>query len=75
MTNQAAIQQLIPFSYAKRHGIVIRGTEDNKAVIGFEKMPSTIVCSELQRKLRLPLKLEKLPDGTLNKILGKTNNT
>jgi len=75
MTNEKPIQLLIPFNYAKRHGIVIRGIEDNKAVIGFEKTPSTTVFSELQRKLAMPLKLEKLPDGSFNKILAKTYET
>lgn len=75
MANESAIQQLIPFSYAKRHGVVIRGMEDNKVIICFEKMPSTLVFSELQRKLRLPLKLETLPAGTFNKLLAKTYET
>lgn len=75
MANQALIQQTIPFSYAKRHGVVIRGVEKDKVIIGFEKQPSTTIFSELQRKLGMPLKLEPLSHDAFVRVLAKTYET
>lgn len=75
MANQTLIQQTIPFSYAKRHGIVVLGTDAGKAIVAFEKPPSTTVFSELQRKLGMPLQLETLAPGQLTKRLAKMYET
>ena len=75
MLNQSLIQQSIPFAYAKRHGIIILGIKENKALVAFEKIPPITVFSELQRKLGMPLTFETLAPGKFSKLLAKTYET
>ena len=75
MANEALIQQSIPFSYAKRHNIVIRGVEDDKVVIAYCNKPNPIVLNELRRKLAMPLRLESISSDAFTKALARTYET
>lgn len=75
MSDNKILQVAIPFSYAKRHGVVVRGAEDDHAIVACKQTPSLAVFSELQRKLAMPLRLEEIDNETFNKLLAKTYET
>lgn len=65
----------IPFSFAKRNGVLFVGVEDNQAKIIYRNFPSIVVLNELRRYLNLPLTLEQVNDENFNKLLVKSYET
>jgi len=59
----------IPFSFAKRHGVLFTGITDQHANIWFKKEPSLSVLCELGRHFSLPLRLEKAEEEQFNHML------
>lgn len=65
----------IPFSFAKRHGILFTGIENHYAKIIYRDIPQLTVLNELRRHLNLPLKLESVDSETFGKLLVKHYET
>ncbi len=65
----------IPFTFAKRYGVLFTGIENNYAKIVYRKKPSTVVFAELQRHFHLPLLLENIDEETFSKLIVKTYET
>ncbi len=70
-----AVINPIPFSFAKRHGILFVGIENDQAKIIYRSHPTIPILNELRRHLKLPLTLEKVDDENFNKLLVKSYET
>ena len=65
----------IPFSFAKRFGVLFAGVEENQAKIIYRSEPTLTVLNELRRYLNLPLVLEQTNEEMFNKLLVKSYET
>ncbi len=65
----------IPFSFAKRFGVLFVGMENNQAKIIYRSEPTLSVLNELRRHLNAPLLLEQTNDENFNKLLVKNYET
>jgi general secretion pathway protein E len=63
------------FAFAKRHGILVRGVENNIAQIIYYQKPSLLVLNEIRRHLQLPLELQQVSAEHFNEQLVKTYET
>ncbi len=61
----------VPFAFAKRHGVLFTGIENNQAKIVYRNTPNTAILNELRRHFDLPLHLEKVDDETFSKLIVK----
>ena len=72
--------QRIPFSFAKKTGILVTeiespGTEGELAKVVYCQVPSSVHFAELRRYLGMPLKLEAVSDEVFNQQLVKFYET
>ena len=72
--------QKLPFSFAKKAGLLITGVEktvsgEDLAKIAYCRKPSTAHLLELRRYLDLPLRLEAISDEQFNQLLVKLYET
>lgn len=65
----------IPFSFARKHGVLFAGIENNEVKIFFHNNPHLIILNELRRYFDHPLKLEKVDEDFFNKLLVKSYET
>lgn len=65
----------IPFSFAKRYGVLVTGIEDNVAKIIYRGKPNISIINELRRHLNMPLRLEAVDDEIFGKLLIKSYET
>jgi len=65
----------VPFAFAKRHGVLYIGVENNRAKIIYRGKPSIAIINELRRYLDLPLTLEQVDEEKFGKLLVKTYET
>src|SRR3990167_8011994 len=65
----------IPFTFAKRYGVLIADANESHAKIICRKNPSTAILIELRRHLSTPYTLETVDDETFNKLLVKSYET
>lgn len=65
----------LPFSFAKRFGVLITQLEENSAIVVYRNQPSIAILNELRRYLNVPLKLEFVDDETFGKLLVKNYET
>jgi len=65
----------LPFSFAKRYGVLISQIEDNSAIVVYRNQPSITILNELRRYLNIPIKLESVDDETFGKLLVKNYET
>ncbi len=70
-----AVTNPIPFSFAKRNGVLFVGIEDDKAKIIYRSYPNISILNELRRHLNVPLMLEQVNDEQFNKLLVKNYET
>ncbi|HSW70308.1 MAG TPA: type II secretion system ATPase GspE [Gammaproteobacteria bacterium] len=70
----AAIQP-IPFSFAKRYGVLFAGIENDQAKIIYRNVPNILVLNELRRYLNHPLILEQVNEENFNQFLIKSYET
>lgn len=68
-------QQSIPFTFAKHHGVLVVGIENNHAKVIYRNRPSILILSELRRHLQMPLTLEAVDEDTFTKLLVKNYET
>ena len=59
----------VPFSFAKRHGILFTGITDGHANIAFRQKPSLALLCELNRYFEQPLALHATEDSEFNRLL------
>jgi general secretion pathway protein E len=71
----AATMNPIPFAFAKQHGVLFMGIENNLAKVIYRNNPSITVLNEIRRHLHLPLALEQVDDEKFNKLLVKNYET
>ena len=62
----------LPFSFAKRHGVLIKHTNANQATIAYRPGITTAVLSEVRRFLSIPLQLEAISAGQFDDLLSRT---
>jgi general secretion pathway protein E len=65
----------IPFTFAKRYGVLVTAIENGIANIIFRATPTAAVLSELRRHLAMPLALAEVNDETFTKFLVKAYET
>jgi general secretion pathway protein E len=65
----------IRFSFAKRHGVLLVGVENNIASIIYHQKPSLPVLNEIRRQLQMPLALAQVSSEEFNEQLVKTYET
>lgn len=63
---------MIPFAFAKRHGVLFTGVENDQAKVIYRSKPSITVINELRRHLTLPIFLEQVDEETFGKLLVRT---
>lgn len=63
------------FAFAKRHGVLVKGMEDDVVTLIFVRQPSLTVLSEIRRQLQKPLVLEQVNEEEFNAWLVKTYET
>jgi general secretion pathway protein E len=62
----------LPFTFAKRHGIVLRDSDNGIATCAVRKGITPAAVAEVQRLLRLPVKLERVTDDEFDQLLRRT---
>jgi general secretion pathway protein E len=65
----------IPFSFAKRFGVLLSTIENDIATIIFHAKPSPATLTELRRFLAMPLTLAQVSEEAFTKFLVKTYET
>lgn len=65
----------IRFAFAKRHGVLMLGVENNIASVIYHQKPSLTVLNEIRRQLQMPIVLEQVSDEKFNEQLVKTYET
>lgn len=65
----------IRFAFAKRHGVLMVGVENNIASVIYHQKPSLTVLNEIRRQLQMPIVLEQVSDEVFNEQLVKTYET
>jgi general secretion pathway protein E len=60
---------LLPFSFAKRFGILVTKIENNIAKIIYHQKPDIFILTEIRRYFDVPISLEKVDDETFNQWL------
>lgn len=65
----------LPFSFAKRYGVLITQVDNDKATIVYCNKPSIAILSELRRYLSVPIILEQIDEENFNKLLVKHYET
>lgn len=63
------------FAYAKRHGVLVTGIQDNIANVIYQQKPPVSVLTEIRRQLQLPLALKQVSSDEFNATLVKTYET
>lgn len=63
------------FAFAKRHGVVVAGIEDNAAKVIYFHKPSMTVVAEIRRYMQMPLQFVQVSEEEFNRILVKTYET
>ncbi len=66
---------IIPFTFAKRHGVMVSNIEEGVAKIFYKDKPSAVVLTELRRHLSMPLQLTQVDEETFSKLLVKSYET
>lgn len=65
----------IPFTFAKRYGVLVKEIENNQAKIAYRNHPNAEIFAELRRHLNMPLVLEAVDEETFSKLLVKSYET
>lgn len=73
MTTESINQ--ISYAFAKRHGVLFMGVENESAKIIYRNQPNVAILSELRRHLNMPLALEAVSDETFSQLLVKQFET
>lgn len=63
------ITHTIPFSFAKRNGVLVTSVENNLAKVIYRDKPTVSIINELRRHLNMPISLEAVDPDTFGKLL------
>lgn len=63
------------FTFAKRYGVLVLGTENDVTKVIYQKKPPLNVLTELRRHLQKPIHLEQVSDEVFNEQLVKAYET
>lgn len=66
---------MLRFAFAKKHGVLVTGIEDNVANVVYHQLPTLSVLLEIRRQLQLPIKLHQVNGELFNGYLVKTYET
>jgi general secretion pathway protein E len=61
----------LPFAFAKRHGVLVRGVVDGKAQIVYREGAQPSSVAELRRFLGIPLIIERVAETAFDELLRK----
>lgn len=75
MTTQVEKSHKLPFSFAKRYGVLITAVEEHTAKVIYKNKPDIFILNELRRSLNLPIQLENVDEETFGKLLIKAYET
>ena len=73
--DQAAQQGMPSFGFCRRHGVLVRSADGDKASIAYRADASLTALSELQRGLGKPLALQQVSDEAFDKELQSLYET
>jgi general secretion pathway protein E len=59
----------VPFTFAKRHGVVVREVRQGTAICALRSDATAVAVAELRRLVRLPLQLERVNDEEFDRLL------
>lgn len=65
----------LPFSFAKRYGVLITQMEETVAHVVYRDQPSIAIINELRRYVNVPIKLESVDEDTFSQLLVKSYET
>lgn len=66
---------IIPFAFAKRHGVLVSVDESQQAKVIYRGKPNLSIISELRRQIGTPIILEATDDETFGRLLVKQYET
>jgi general secretion pathway protein E len=69
---EAAPEARLPFTFARRHGVLVRGVHDGVADCAYREPASPLALAEARRYLRLPLRLTMVDSETFDDLLRRT---
>ncbi len=61
----------LPFAFAKRHGVLVRGVADGKAQVVYREGAQPSAVAELRRFLGIPLIIERVAEPAFDELLRK----
>src|SRR5688500_8414755 len=61
----------LPFAFAKRHGVLVRGVADGKAQVVYREGALPSAVAELRRFLGIPLVIERVAESAFDELLRK----
>src|SRR5688572_13594546 len=61
----------LPFAFAKRHGVLVRGVADGKAQVVYREGAHPSAVAELRRFLGIPLVIERVAEPAFDELLRK----
>src|ERR1700676_2091725 len=72
VAEQAAADSRLPFTFARRHGVLVRGIDAGVADCVYRAPASPMALAETRRYLQLPLKLTAVESEVFDDLLRKT---
>lgn len=63
------------FAFAKRHGVLVVGVENNVAKVIYHQKPALMVLAEIRRELQMPIELSEVSSEAFNEQLVKAYET
>ncbi|HEY1724057.1 MAG TPA: type II secretion system ATPase GspE [Steroidobacteraceae bacterium] len=72
MAERVASDQRLPFTFARRHGVLVRAIADGVADCVYRPPASAVALAEARRYLRLPVRLSAVDSDTFDELLRKT---
>lgn len=67
--NAETTPKLLPFSFTKRFGILVKNLENNTVNLVYRNKPDMAILAEIRRHFDLPMTLEKVDDDTFSRLL------
>jgi general secretion pathway protein E len=61
----------LPFAFAKRHGVLVRGVVEGKAQVVYREGAQPSAVAELRRFLGIPLVIERVAESAFDELLRK----
>jgi general secretion pathway protein E len=72
VVERAVADNRLPFTFARRHGVLVRGIEGGVADCVYRAPASPVALAEARRFLRVPVKLTAVDSEAFDELLRKT---